>query len=445
MNLIAFPHHKADGPVCVDGKFFRLKGDIWRLRGLTYGPFGKDPEVDAFPGMDRARNDLEFIHALGFNTLRIYHEPPKWFMDLAAEHSLKLWVDIPWGQHHAFLDSKRERKLIRQHIHQVALRIGEHPALFACCIGNEISSELIRWQGASNVSRFLDELVDQVHQVRPSMLCTYGNYPSTEYLQLQEIDFLTFNIYLHDHEAMRRYLARLQLQAGARPLVVGEFGMDTLSQGEAAQCKYLKEQMQVIEQSACAGSVIFSFTDEWCKDGKMVSDWAFGITNKDRQPKPACDVLTKYFKQPKPIRNSKTAPLVSVVVAAYNASETLEACLQSLQDLDYPNFEVLVVDDGSQDDTAAIASKFPQFNCIGLGTNRGLSAARNTGIRNASGSIIAFTDADCEVDSNWLHWLVHAFEQNDWAAVGGPNILPPEDGSVAAVVMATPGGPAHVM
>jgi O-antigen biosynthesis protein len=445
MNLIAFPHQQTNGLVSVDGKFFRLDGSLWPLRGLAYGPFGQNPDVDAFASKEQTQIDFELIQSMGANTLRVYHVPPKWFMDMASEHSLKLWVDIPWGQYHAFLDSKCERKQIRQEVRQIAQEIGNHPALFALCIGNEISSELIRWQGASKVSRFLDELADQVHQTRSSLLCTYGNYPSTEYLHLHEIDFLSYNIYLHDSDAMSRYLARLQLMADGRPLVVGEFGMDTLSQGAKAQANYLREQLQVIGKNACAGSVVFGFTDDWHKDGKQVTDWAFGVTERDRQLKPSFEALKEQNTLQKTTIFPENPSLVSIIVAAYNAADTLESCLQSLERLDYPNFEVLVVDDGSQDNTRAIAAKFTKFKCIELGSNRGLSAARNAGIRKAKGSVIAFTDADCEVDSQWLRFLMEAFESNDWAAVGGPNILPPEDGPIAAAVMATPGGPSHVM
>ena len=445
MNLIAFPHQQGENPVEVDGKFFRLKGELWPLKGVAYGPFGQDPKIDAFASRERTLKDFELIRSAGFNALRVYHVPPQWFMDMAQEHALKLWIDLQWGQHHAFLDSKRDRQKIRKDIAFKVRQIGNHSSIFALCIGNEISSELIRWQGAANVSRFLDELADQVHQIRSSLLCTYGNYPSTEYLHLQEIDFLSFNIYLHDPEAMSRYLARLQLLADSRPLVVGEFGMDTLSQGTAKQAQFLREQLQVIEKSACAGSVVFAFTDEWYKDGKRVKDWSFGVTDTHRQVKPSFEVLKQHFKAQTPSVSVEGAPLVSVVVAAYNAGGTLEPCLQSLERLEYPNFEVIIVNDGSHDNTSAIAAKFSQFNFVDLGSNRGLSAARNAGIRKAKGSIIAFTDADCEVDSLWLRFLVEAFENHDWAAVGGPNILPNEDGPVAAAVMVTPGGPAHVM
>jgi GT2 family glycosyltransferase len=77
--------------------------------------------------------------------------------------------------------------------------------------------------------------------------------------------------------------------------------------------------------------------------------------------------------------------------------------------------------------------------------NLGLSVARNTGIAAATGEIIAFTDSDCRADEDWLYYLVSDLLSNDFVAIGGPNLLPPEDSLIAAAVMVSPGGPAHVM
>ncbi len=117
-------------------------------------------------------------------------------------------------------------------------------------------------------------------------------------------------------------------------------------------------------------------------------------------------------------------PGVSVIVAARNAAATLAACLASLRTLDYPDVELIVVDDGSTDDTVAIAH--------GAGVRilraegRGPSYARNLGVRECSNEIVAFTDADCVVPRHWLKTLVDALRSSEAGAVGGPqrNVFP---------------------
>lgn len=108
--------------------------------------------------------------------------------------------------------------------------------------------------------------------------------------------------------------------------------------------------------------------------------------------------------------------LVSIVIPAYNAARTLEACLRACLDQTYPETEVIVADDGSTDGTPEIAAR--------LGVrylwqeNRGPAAARNTGARAARGEIIAFTDSDCVPASDWIEQLMAGFAP-DIVAVGG--------------------------
>jgi hypothetical protein len=101
------------------------------------------------------------------------------------------------------------------------------------------------------------------------------------------------------------------------------------------------------------------------------------------------------------------------------------------------------VDDGSTDDTRAILARFPGVRAIHQ-PNRGLSVARNVGLRAATGAIVAYTDSDCFADPHWLTHLVYSFKHSSAAAVGGPN-LTPEDGWLAACVAAAPGQPTHVL
>ena len=92
---------------------------------------------------------------------------------------------------------------------------------------------------------------------------------------------------------------------------------------------------------------------------------------------------------------------MSVVVCAYNAAATIDDCLTALDRLDYPHVEVIVVDDGSTDDTAARARAHSFVRLIQM-PNGGLSAARNVGLHAATGEIVAYVDADVRVDPSWL-------------------------------------------
>ena len=73
-----------------------------------------------------------------------------------------------------------------------------------------------------------------VKEIDPGTLVGYANFPSTEYLETEFTDFLAFNVYLHREPDFRRYLYRLHSLAGNRPLVLTEFGIDSMREGEDA-------------------------------------------------------------------------------------------------------------------------------------------------------------------------------------------------------------------
>ncbi|HEU0214281.1 MAG TPA: glycosyltransferase family A protein [Jiangellaceae bacterium] len=88
-----------------------------------------------------------------------------------------------------------------------------------------------------------------------------------------------------------------------------------------------------------------------------------------------------------------TNPLVSVIVAVHNGDRFLRPALESLQAQDYEPFEVVFVDDGSTDGSAAIARTFPGIRYVHQ-ENQGLAAARNTGLACARGELVAYLDDD---------------------------------------------------
>ncbi|MCU0770440.1 MAG: glycosyltransferase [Verrucomicrobia bacterium] len=437
--------------VTVDGKFFRLGDAKFHVKGVAYGPFAPNPAGQCFLPPEQTLADFRQIRKLGANVVRVYEIPPRWMLDLAEGEGLWLLVGIPWTHQLWFLDSREERTRAMDTVRKAVAACGRHPAVFAFCLANEIAPDVVRWAGAHRVERFLDELAAAARRVDPDGLCTFANFPPTEFLRASAMDFLCFNVYLHERPAFRNYLARLQMLAENRPLVLGEFGIDSLREGETRQAEILGWSIELACRAGLAGTVVFSFTDEWHKDGVRIEDWKMGLTTADRQPRPACDRVRETFQQA-PRFALAHAPKVSVVVASYNAAPTLRTCLESLERLHYPDFEVILVDDGSTDETPRLVqaradgtAAFPHLRVIRHAVNAGLSAARNTGIAAAQGEVVAFTDADCRVDEDWLYFLVSALFEDGFAAMGGPNLLPPEDSAVATAVMVSPGGPAHVM
>lgn len=128
-------------------------------------------------------------------------------------------------------------------------------------------------------------------------------------------------------------------------------------------------------------------------------------------------------------------PKVSVIIPIYNGERDLPDSIDRLLDLTYPpqQIEYLLVDNNSSDRTASILAEATE-KALALGiTIRHLSensiqsayAARNRGIRHASGEIIAFTDADCRPRSNWLEQLIEPFTNSQVGIVAGNLIALP--------------------
>lgn len=124
-------------------------------------------------------------------------------------------------------------------------------------------------------------------------------------------------------------------------------------------------------------------------------------------------------------------PSVSIIIPAYNAQKTIASCLQAVLHQDYPNIlEVIVVDDGSTDRTPQIAKSFQQVKCFSQ-KNSGPATARNRGIREAGGELIAFTDADCLARPDWISLLVRNFSEPKVAVVAGSYGIVNKESSLA--------------
>ena len=426
----------------VAGKFLAAGGEKLYLRGVTYGTFAPGPEGHGYPDIRKVRRDFAAMAGAGVNAVRTYTVPPAWLLDLAGQHGLRVMAGLPWEQHVAFLDERNRPREIEQRVREMVRQCRAHPALLCYAVGNEIPAPIVRWQGGRAVERFLERLARAVREEDPGALVTYVNFPTTEYLELPFVDFLCFNVYLEAQASLERYLARLHNRAGDLPLVMAEIGLDSRRNGEDEQARTLDWQVRTTFEAGCAGAFVFAWTDEWHRGGYEIEDWDFGLTTRDRTPKPALAAVAEAFGDV-PLVTPPDPPRFSVVVCTHNGAPTLSDCLEGVAALDYPDYEVIVVDDGSTDASAAIAE---DFDCRLIRTpNSGLASARNTGLEAASGEIVAYVDDDARPDPHWLTYLAHAFGAGSHAGFGGPNIAPPDDGEIADCIANAPGGPIHVL
>jgi GT2 family glycosyltransferase len=427
------------------GKFLFAGEAKFLPKGVSYGTFAPDARGDQFPSLQRVTEDFALMRRYGINTVRTYTVPNRSILDEAARAGLRVMVGVPWSQHVAFLEDARTKRAVRHDVAAAVQQLRDHPALLMVTLGNEIPAPVVRWHGQRQIERFLHDLYDEAKAIAPDTLFTYVNFPPTEYLELPFLDLCAFNVYLHRETDLRRYLARLQHVAGNLPLLLAEAGADSLREGLAGQAHVTAMQLRAAFAEGACGAIAFAWTDEWWRGGQDVDDWAFGLVDHDRRPKPAADAVAHVFSEvPFSQAEQRSWPKVSVVVCAYNAADTLDECLTSLARLTYPDYEVIVVNDGSNDETAAIASRHSPVRLITT-PNNGLSTARNIGLSAATGAIVAYTDADVRVDPDWLTYLVQPFLQSDVVAAGGPNVVPPDDPWVAQCVARAPGGPTHVL
>jgi O-antigen biosynthesis protein len=429
----------------IDGKFLRFDGERFYVRGVTYGTFA-ETELGLFPEREQVKEDFAAMAQVGINTVRTYTVPKPGVLDLAEEAGLKILVGIWWDDPRYLDPTDREgwKRMVadaRAAIKEATKSYASHPAVLGFVLGNEIPGPIVRWHGRRRIEGLLKDLYETGKEAAPEALFSYANYPTTQYLDTRFFDFDCFNVFLEDETAYRRYLAQLQVSAGDRPLILTEMGLDS-GAGEYLQADSLDWQLRGAAELGLAGTCVFSWTDDWWVGGCKVEGWYFGVTRESREPKAALRVLKDHYrKEPSELREKW--PKASVVICAYQAEDTIGECLRSLTELNYPDYEVLVVNDGSTDATAEVARKFPVR--LLSGGRLGLSGARNLGLEHASGEIVAYMDADAQADPDWLTYLALALMHPGTAGAGGPNPVPPDDPLTAQCVARVPGGPIHVL
>ncbi|MHB0979900.1 MAG: mycofactocin biosynthesis glycosyltransferase MftF [Thermoleophilia bacterium] len=178
--------------------------------------------------------------------------------------------------------------------------------------------------------------------------------------------------------------------------------------------------LAVVRVNAAAARLL-----ELTRGGSRVADLAAALSTDEERILKLCE----YYRRrgmldvdvaPAVDAGDAAPPSISVIVPTKDRAAELDDCLAALFAVDYPRegFEVIVVDDGSRDQTPQVTRRYP-CRYLANDRNRGQSYSRNVGARAAAGEILAFIDSDCVASPEWLRELVPFFFWPSVAAVGG--------------------------
>jgi glycosyltransferase involved in cell wall biosynthesis len=399
------------------GKFFSRLGQKFFFKGMRFEGAGNSPDFSDLIALRKRFDDLREGHATGLILNEKNAEP---LLGLAAQSGLHALMEI---------EARPDELLSRAGYRALAARAADtieavrgSAALIGYLIDCPVEPAALRYHGIKRLKRRLRELIRLVRRADGSRIVALKHRPATAGLVSLDEDLVYAAMPPLSPAELRTYMIRLHNLAEARPLVL-EFGEGGPDQDELVACAFGLGAAGVVAPATRPAALPSSLNIRMLSASELLP---FVTLNGSCPPKPA------------------KMPMVSVVICAYNAERTMRPCLESLNRLDYPNYEVVIVDDGSRDRTAEIAMDFPDFRLIRQ-PNKGLSVARNVGMHAAGGEIVAYTDSDCVVDPHWLSFMVRAMNDGGFDGCGGPNYAPHEEGWVEACVAASPGAPCHVL
>ncbi|MGH7782214.1 MAG: glycosyltransferase [Candidatus Binataceae bacterium] len=360
---------------------------------------------------------MKAAHTTGLIVTEAQSQP---VLDIAAQAGLEAMLELEVASADLF-DRHRWSAALSRVAHTAAI-YRRHRALCAYIIDCPISQDELRAAGFMKVRGKMRALLRAIKRRDAHAMVALKHRPATRALSLLEEDFLYAELPALEPVELREFVTGLHNVAEARPVVV-EFREASPGQDEAVATAFGTGAAGVV-----APPVPVAASHDWLgiRMLRAAELMPFVTLNGSCPP------------------GAPHTPMVSVVICAYNAERTMRQCLQSLTRLAYPNYEVVIVDDGSRDRTAEISMEFPQFRLIRQ-PNKGLAVARNVGAHAARGGIIAYTDSDCVADPHWITLMVRAMHEGGFDGCGGPNYAPHEDGRIEACVAASPGAPCHVL
>src|SRR5713101_3895040 len=408
---------KADSKVISRGKFFSRLDRKFFFKAMRLDAIGDSFDFNQKLALRRRFDEISKAHTTGLILKEAQAEP---LLGIAAQSSLQALVELAVPVDELLSDSGL--RALTSRLFHTAHILRSYPALMGYLIDCEVDPAALRHRGLDRVRKRLGKLIRTIRRADPDRLIALKHRPDTVGLTLLDEDLIYAELPALSSAELRSYVIRLHNIAEARPVVL-ELGEGLPGQDELVACAFGLGAAGVVAPAMRPAASHGWLGIRMLSAGELLP---FVTLNGACPPK-----LT-------------ATPMVSVVICAFNADRTMRACLESLRTIDYPNYEVIIVDDGSFDRTAEISADFPEFRLIRQ-PNRGLSVARNVGMQAAHGDLIAYTDSDCVVDPDWLTLMVRTMTDSSFDGCGGPNYAPHEAGWVEGAVAASPGAPCHVL
>lgn len=334
--------------VRLENRRFIVDGRVFFVRGIHYGPWrpGTGPNKHySYPDIHSIAADFELIRKTGANTVLIY-DPPGEVVDLAQKYDLEVVYvfALDWWS----IGGPGQQAITAKTVERVK-ELREKPALLAYVLGNEVPGDVLQSRGDEPIVAGLHEMFAAIKAVDPDHPISHANWPPARRLDLSFLDFISFNVYpLWPPEVVAmgfgNYLKTvLRPIAGGKPLLITEFGANTIEAGDEGQSRLIRDSWDSIVHSDTAGAIVFEFADEWWKNYNNPArpgDWwtrvpapndemthdqdpeeHYGIVNGDRTPKPALAVVTAMFgkqvsREKKAREFDSAAVSIMVVVAA---------------------------------------------------------------------------------------------------------------------------------
>ena len=379
----------------------------------------------------------------------MYTPPRLDLLDEAARHGLRVMVGLPWSQHVAFLD---DRKLDARRSAATSSGRSARSATTRRCSCSRSATRFLPASSAGTgdvrVEHFLRRPVPSRRKTprrkRSSPTSTFRR-PSFS-ISRSSTSAPSTSICIASPSCAPTSRGCSTSPATSR-CCWPKRAPTRIREGEDGQADITAMHIRAAFEEGACGAIAFAWTDEWWRGGHRRR--RLGVrprrsrspaeTGRGRRGPGVCRraIFPSRPGRPGPASRSSSArttrPTRSKTTSRRSTGSPIPTTKSSL------------VNDGSRDATGDIARRHARVRVDRHSRTRGLSAARNVGLAEATGEIVAYTDADTRVDRDWLTFLVQPFLNSDVVGSGGPNVVPNDDPPIAQCIARAPGGPTHVL